>query len=684
MVRYFTSFRMCCVAAALAGAACAQNQKTAAATPAPGADKAASYYHYSLGHLYAELAGAYGNRGDYFNKAIENYRLAMKEDPSASFIGEELSDLYIQSGRLREAVTEAEEALKQNPDDLNARRVLARIYTRLIGDPQSRIDETMLKKAIEQYRKITEKDPSDSESWLMLGRLETAAHNTVEAQNAYKKALDIDPNNQDAITGLAMVYAEVGNTKEAAELLRKAADKDPNPRSLAALAKAYEQMKDYSLAAETLRRALDMSEGNADLKHAYADDLLRADQTDAALKVFEELAAADPKDAGAELRISQIYRQKHDFTKARAAADKAKEADPNDIEVRYNEVAVLEAEGKAPEAIAALKEIIASISHAGNDEGQKKMQAELLTRLAYLYRESEQWGPAVESFRQIVTVDPDEAGQAEAQIVDTYRTAKDFAKAREEADAALKKYPNDRAVKTMHASLLADMGKTDQAVAETKSLLDGNVKNDRDTWIALAQIYDKAKNWAEMGKALDQAEKLAASKEDKENIYFMRGAMYERMKKYDEAEAEFRKVLQINPDNSSAMNYLGYMFADRNVRLQEAESLIKKALDQDPNNGAYLDSMGWVFFRQNKLPEAEENLRRALQLMSTDPTVHDHLGDIYFHEGKIREAIAQWQSSLKDYDASAPSDMDQSDVAKIQKKLEGAKVRLARETGAKQ
>ncbi len=684
MVRLFTPFGICFIATALAGAACAQNQKAAPSTPAHSGDKAASYYHYSLGHLYAEMAGAYGNRGDYFNKAIENYRLAMKEDPSASFIGEELSDLYIQSGRLREAVTEAEEALKQNPDDLNARRVLARIYTRLIGDPQSRLDETMLKKAVEQYQKITEKDPSDSESWLMLGRLETAAHNTVEAQNAYKKALALDPNNQDAITGLAMVYAEVGNTKDAADLLRQAAEKDPNPRSLAALAKAYEQMKDYALAAETLRRALDMSEGNADLKHAYADDLLRADQTDAALKVFEELAAADPKDAASELRISQIYRQKHDFAKARAAADKAKAADPNDIEVRYNEVAVLEAEGKAPEAIAALKEIIDSTSHAGSEEGQKKVRAELLTRLAYLYRESEQWGPAVEAFRQIITVDPDEAGQAEAQIVDTYRAAKDFAKAQQEADAALKKYPSDRAVRTMHASLLADMGKTDGAITETKSLLDGNNKDDRETWIALAQIYDKAKNWPEMGKALDQAEKLAASKEDKENIYFMRGAMYERMKKYDEAEAEFRKVLEINPDNSSAMNYLGYMFADRNVRLQEAESLIKKALDQDPNNGAYLDSMGWVFFRQNRLPEAEENLRRALQLMSSDPTVHDHLGDIYFHEGKIREAIAQWQSSLKDYDASAPSDMDQSDVAKIQKKLEGAKVRLARETGAKQ
>ncbi|MGA2599802.1 MAG: tetratricopeptide repeat protein [Bryobacteraceae bacterium] len=671
--------RISCGFIVLAGIAAAQNQSPKLPQP----DRADSYYHYSLGHLYAELAGTYGNKGDYFNKAIENYRLAMKEDSSATFIGEELSDLYIQSGRLREAVVEAEDALKKDPDDLNARRLLARIYTRLIGDQQqNRIDETMVKKAIEQYQKITEKDPNDSESWLMLGRLQAASHNSVESIAAYKKALALDADNEDALSGLAMVYAEAGNSKDAADLLRRAAEKDPNPRSLKALAAAYEQMKDYALAAETLRRALDASDGDVDLKRAYGDDLVRADQVDAALKVFDEMVAADPKDAQSELRISQIYRQKHDYTKAQEASEKAKAIDPTNLEVRYNDVSILEAQGRVPDAISTLKDILESTTHKTYEQPQAAMRIELLERLAYLYRENDQWGPAVDALRQIGDLDPEAAGRAEAEVIDTYRSAKDFTKAQQEADAALKKFPNDRAVKSMHASLLADMGKTDQAVAETKSLFNG--KNDRESWLQLAQIYEKAKNWTEMGKALAEAEKLSTSKDDRENIYFMRGAMYERMKKYDEAEADFHRVLEINPDNASALNYLGYMLADRNIRLPEALELIKKALDQEPNNYAYLDSMGWVDFRLNKLPEAEQSLRRALELWPTDPTVHDHLGDVYFHQGKTREAIAQWQSSLKNYETSAPSDMDHEDMAKIQKKLDNAKVRLARETGAKQ
>ncbi len=92
-------------------------------------DKAAAYYHYSLGHMYADLASINGS-ADYIKKAIENYKLAIKEDPQTPMLSEELSELYIQTGRLREAQSDAEEALKANPSDVNAHRMLGRIYTR--------------------------------------------------------------------------------------------------------------------------------------------------------------------------------------------------------------------------------------------------------------------------------------------------------------------------------------------------------------------------------------------------------------------------------------------------------------------------------------------------------------------------------------------------------------------------
>jgi Flp pilus assembly protein TadD len=164
----------------------------------------------------------------------------------------------------------------------------------------------------------------------------------------------------------------------------------------------------------------------------------------------------------------------------------------------------------------------------------------------------------------------------------------------------------------------------------------------------------------------------------------MRGAMLERTKKYDEAEAAFRKVIELDAKNAGALNYLGYMLADRNVRLDEARDLVEKALALDPRNGAYLDSMGWVCFRQSKLEQAEQLLVEALDRMGTDPTVHDHLGDVYSKLGKTKEAIAQWQASVKAFEAALPGDdNDPDELAKVSKKLESARVRLAKESSQK-
>jgi tetratricopeptide (TPR) repeat protein len=642
-------------------------------------DRASAYYHYSLGHLYAELAGAYGNKGDYATRAIENYRLAMKSDPRATFVAEELSDFYIQSGRLREGVTEAEKALAQNPDDLNSRRVLGRIYTRLIGDARSNsIDETMLKRAIEQYQKITEKDSRDAEAWLMLGRLQRISQNSVESEKAYKKVLEINPDSEDAMTGLAEVYVGLGDNKTATELLRKVAEKNPSLRSLTTLASAYEQMREYSLAAETLKTALKLAPNNAELKRALAQNLLLADQVEASLALYNELIQQDPKDVQSHLRISQIYRQQRNYAKAREAADKAKALDPNNLEIRYNDVNLLEAEGKDAEAISLMRDIVNSTAKRSYTATERSYRVMLLERLATMYRSNEEYTKAIELFRQVAEVDPDLSARAAAQVIETYRAARDFARAEQEADTAVKKYPNDRTLRLVRSSLLAEVGKGEQAIAEMKKLLDG--KNDRETYLSLAQLYDKTKNYEEMAKAIDASEKLAKTKEDRESTHFMRGAMLEKLKKYDAAEGEFRKVLEINPESASAMNYLGYMLADRNIRLPEAHALIKKALEYDPHNGAYLDSLGWVMYRMDKLAEAEELLLRALERAKRDPAIHDHLGDVYSRQGRLKEAIVQWQSALQAWETASRSEVDPAEVAKVQKKLESAKIRLAKET----
>ncbi len=643
------------------------------------ADKASAYYHYALAHMYAELAGAYGNRNDYLNKAIDNYKEAIKADPTAATVTEELAELYIQSGRLLEAQKDAEEALRQNPNDISARRLLARVYTTRIGDrQQQRIDEDMLKKAIEQYQKITEVDPKDTESLVMLGRLYKISQNSVDSEKAYKKALDVDPENEDALTGLAMVYADRGENSEAAQILKKLAEKNPSQKSLRALGAAYEQMKEYALAAQALRRALDMNPPDAaDLKREIAQDLMFSKDYDAALQAYQELVQEEPKDAGSYLRMSQIYREKHDFANARKMSEKAKELEPSSLEIRFNDVGILEAEGKMPEAIQTLKDILSSTARKNYSQQDKQNRIALLERLAGMYRQTDQTDQAVDAFHQIAELQPDAAPSMAAESVETYRIGKEYAKAEQEAEAAVKKYPNDRAVHVAHAMVMAEMGKIDAAAAEIRKQMDG--KNDREMYYTLSQVYDKGKKYDEEAKAIDQMEKLSQSKEEKQAAWFARGAMFEKAKKLEQAEAEFRKILAENPDRPDVQNYLGYMLADRNIRLNEALDLITKAVAADPSNGAYLDSLGWVYYKLNRLPEAEENLRKAVEATPRDATVHDHLGDALMKAGKVREAVAQWEISVKEWNASSPADLEPAELAKVKSKLESAKVRLAKE-----
>ena len=656
----------------------AQQKKAASgrSEAAKSSSKADAYYNFSMAHLYSELAAQFGNRAEYLQKAIDFYRAAIKADPSAGFLSEGLSDLYIQSGQIRNAVQEAEDALKANPEDLNSRRVLARIYYRLIGDAkQNKVNDEMVKKATEQYSRIVDKAPTDVDSWNTLGQLHRMSQNVNEAEKDYQKALDLDAENEDALTGLAEVYSSRGDNKKATELLERATVKNPSLRTLAELAGNYEQLRDYKLAAEVLRRAMQMSQGNPELRRAYAENLFKSDQFAEALTEYQQLVEDEPRDWQGWLRISQIQRQNGKVADARQAILKAREADPNNLEVRYQEINLLESEGKQPEAIQALKDMISTTVRKSYTPGEQQNRALLYERLGLLYRNNGQYKEAADSFRELGLLGVDFGSRAASQLMETWRAAKDWTKAVEEADAANKRFPNDRMVKLVRANILAETGKSELAASELKSLLDG--KSDREVYLSLAQIHDKGKNYVEMAKAIDQAEKLSDSAEEKEGVWFTRGAMLEKQKKFDQAEAEFRKLLAQNPENIGALNYLGYMLADRNVKLEEALGMIQKAVQKDPENGAYLDSLGWVFFRLNRFPEAESNLRRSIEKVPTDPTVRDHLGDVYYKQGKLKEAAAEWQASVQQFKAAAAHEYEPADLSRVQRKLDNARVRAA-------
>ncbi len=667
----------------------APKKDAAPAPPAQKVDQAAAYYHFSLAHMYEEMMAMYG-RSEYATRAIEEYRLAIENDPSSEYLNASLAELYAKTGRIRDAVTEAQDIIKRDPDNLEAHKLLGRIYLRSLGDLQPGTQSReVLTLAIEQYQALARIDAKDPDNHLVLGRLyaldaqSKGGKDLSKAETELKTAIQLDPSSEEAITYLAFIYNDTGETQKAAELLAAIPESQRTSKIYTALGGTYEQQKEYKKAIEAFRQALTIDKENLDAMRGLAQNLANDNQIDAALVEYKTIQEADPQDATAALRVSEIYRRMGKFDLAMENLKKAGALVQDSLEIPYNEALILEAQGKYEEAATVLQKMVSRPLPPDARAGDKSNRALFLERLGNIYREAGRPLLAIETFRKIIDLGGDEASHGYQDLIDAYREQKQWNDAARVAQEAVKKLPDDKTLKLTLAEQLADAGKENESVVLAKSVLKGG-PDDRDSYIMLSQIYMRLKRWKDSEDAIALAEKLATRPEEKQYIRFLQGSIYERQKKYDLAEQAFRQVLQQDPNNSMTLNYLGYMLADRNVHLEEALTLIKKAIDLDPQNYNYIDSLGWVYFKLGNYDQAEENLRRAADKSPNDATIQDHLGELYARTSRFKLAAAHWEHALDEWNKSVPGDVDQQDVARVTKKLENTKVKLAQQTQQKQ
>ncbi len=654
---------------------------TSAPTTQGGAakpDKGEAYYHYSLGHIYEELATSYGQT-EYANKAIEEYRAAVAADPDSEFLNSGLAELYAKTGRIKEAILEAQDLIQRDPKNLEARKLLGRIYLRSMGDlQQGGQSQNVLKLAMEQYEEIVRLEPNGLDNHLLLGRLYRMNNDFLKAETQFKTAVQMQPTSEEAIISLAYLYSEEGDLKRSASVLNSFAESARTGKFYAALGYTYEQQKDHKHAIEAFRKAVEQDKDNLDALRGLAQNLLDDGQTDAALEQFNVIAADNPEDAQTLVRIAEILRKNGKYKEALDELNKAKALVPDSVETAYNLSLVHGALGHYKEAAATLEELLKKDERADGEysASDRSNRALFLERLGGVYRDDNRSPESDATFRKMIPLGDEFALRAYQELIDTYREAKNWAKATEIAREGVAKLPKERGLKLVLASQLADTGQPEEALKTAHAMLNGSA-DDREVYIAIAQMNSRLRRWPAAEESLDKAGTLTTKPDDKQGLIFLRGSFYERQKQYDKAEDMFRKVVADDPRNASALNYLGYMLADRGLRLEEALGYIRKAIELEPANGAFLDSLGWVYFKQGKYDLAEEQLTKAQSQMSTDPTIHEHLGDLYQKTGRLKEAATQWERSLAEWNKTVAAERDGDDIAKVEKKLESAKVKLA-------
>jgi tetratricopeptide (TPR) repeat protein len=664
----------------LAAHAVSAQVDTKSAPPPPAPDRGAAYYHEGLAHLYEEMAVNNG-RPDYATQAVEEYKLALNADPTSKYLQDHLADLYFKIGRIREAVTTAQDQIKKYPDDIDAHTLLGKVYLRSLNDMQGPQATEMLQLAIAEYEKLAQLKPKDVDTHLLLGQLYGINHDTAKAEAQFKLAQGLDSNSEEATLNMARLYTEQGQPQQAVNALTSIPAADRSGRVNFALGASYDQLKKYHQAAEAYRASLEEESDNPDTQHALATALVNDGQLTEALSVYQDLVKADPNDAQDLLKISEIQsRQKH-YQDALASLNKAKSisgnTDTEDIE--YHEAILYDALGNYNQAVATLQALLAATQHLDRkySDPEKSNRALFLDHLGIVLGEQNKTAEAIAAYKQMIDLGGDYVVLGYQGEINTYNNARQWKDALAVSGDLAKQFPDNPRVQLTYAMQLADAGQADESLKVANAQLKGN-GDDRETLYSIAVIDFQLRRTADALTNLDKAEALASTPEQHFPLYLLRATVLDRDKQYDAAEAQYKKALAIDPNDATVLNDFGYMLADRGVRLQEALTMIQKAVAAEPQNGSFLDSLGWVYFKLGQYGAAEENLHQAIDRTPTDASIHDHLGEVYEKTGRLKLAVDQWERSMTEYAHALPADADPIDVAKVKRKLDEARVKLAR------
>ncbi|MEM1345806.1 MAG: tetratricopeptide repeat protein [Pseudomonadota bacterium] len=267
------------------------------------------------------------------------------------------------------------------------------------------------------------------------------------------------------------------------------------------------------------------------------------------------------------------------------------------------------------------------------------------------------------SYARLATYLVPDLVEAHLLIADTLTAEEQYALAIAAYEAVPEDAPEVLSARIGRADALDGLGKLDDAVASLRALVTRH-PGALDAHTALGDLLRRNERFAEAATAYDGAVALIETPENRHwPLFYQRGICYERSKQWPKAEADFRKALELEPDQPLVLNYLGYSWVDMGMNLDEAQNMIEKAVQQRPEDGYIVDSLGWVFYRLGNFEEAVVHLGRAVELRPVDPIINDHYGDALWMVGRRIEAEFQWQRALS-------FDPEEDEAERIRRKLD--------------
>lgn len=625
---------------------------------APAAGRSAAYYHFSLGQQ-ARMAGR-------LDEALEEYRKAQKRDPASGDIRAEMARLLREAGRLDEAIAEAREGARVDAASVEARLVLAQLYLAQ-AEAQQSLDP--LKLAASSYEEALKLHGREAQALRELAAVYAQLGQPADAARTWQRFLqDVDPGNVEAHLQLGALRLSQGDSEGAAQALEKAVEIEPSARAFQSLGDIYRMAQKNEEATRHYRSALALEPGNVATRLKLAEVLYRQRKPAESLAESEAVLAVDPHNRIAIENKGRSLRDLKRFDEALKVAEQALALDPGDLSAAYLKATVAESRRDYAQSAAELERLLARPRGQDEDAQQRASNDRaFLLHLGLAYQQLNRHAEAADVYGRAYEL----TGQAEVSVLtqrlDALVRAKQLDRALTEVRAAREKFKDEAQLITTEATILREQGQLEPALLLVEGLRQRSAGK-LDGLLEVAEFYQRASRYADAEKTLVEARKV----EPRDlRALFLLGAVLERQKRHDAAEAVFREALGVEPESAPVLNYLGYMNADRNVRVEEALALIERAVALDPENSAYLDSLGWALFRLDRLELAEQNLRKAVAKGSRNAVVLAHLGDVLERRGNVREALDYWQRALTGEDEDG-----ELDRARVERKIREAQVGL--------
>jgi tetratricopeptide (TPR) repeat protein len=560
-------------------------------------------------------------------------------------------------GDLEGALAALKKAIEKDPDSLFLKRELIQIYWQKKDSAG----------AMGVLKELLALDPEDLENLVLYARINHMVKNMGEAKSAYEKVLVKDPQNKGVYLLLGGIYTDEGNLDFAMQIYQKLIRQFPDYfAGYYVMGQTHAAMGDFTKAEEYYVKALELEPSLDDARYELIDMYqrpgkekedtviqIRSGDTIAVLsmKVYGKF---DPDIQKAIVRANPGIRrmdrihvgQSVIFPALAVKKGKAGESDNEKIRYYYNQI--LE---NSPDDIRGAMGLGYYEYEAGNYKESERIFKRLGERsqtdhdivdfVVRYYLEDRNYDAATVILEGMAkgVVDKSELYYLTALA---YHGKEDKFHALGylmRIDSQSKFF--EKAVEYVNY-LYARDEKIDEAIDYLTRAIEARPENSNFK-LYLGKLYEETGEYEKAEKLLEEG-----IKNDPENpkLYFMIGVIYDKAGKRDDAIDMMKKVLELSPEDATALNYLGYTYADMGRNLEEALQLVEKAMRYKPDDGYITDSLGWVYYRMGDYDKALETLTKAMKLVPDDPTIMEHLGDVYRKKNENDKALEMYRQSL--------------------------------------